>query len=1108
MLPPPDSTRLVTIIAHVDHGKTTLADNLIESNGIISERLAGTLRYLDSDAEEQRRGITMRASAIGLRHAYVPPKMGAKRPGGKGGPAPTSPSPASARDMVIHLIDSPGHVDFSAEVTSALLLCDSAILVVDAVEGLCARTHSLAREAYLHQLVPVLVINKVDRLCMEMGLDPSEAYVRIRELIESMNAVCAAMLNSAAVDVEESDNGHDREVEESAWNFDPVKGNVVFASALHGWGFSVPTLARSLFKSKAVPLKPPLMRQYLFGDFRYDAETGKVMKWKQSGGSGGPMFAEYALAPIWEIYEGVSQAASSVGMKSELFADGNVGNGARSGKKTENTKIEATAPGMERVISAVQVGSTSPSIISPEPNDERSLPSTAQGLQQILSRIGAGSESPIVSAVLRRYRPLSDAVLDAVCETGPSPTEAASNYRTRALDLQNPRYAEDPDPQGEALEAFRRMQCAVRQCDPGDDAPTVAHVCKFASTNRSSVNDPDLPPLPPDKDPSSCNMIMGIARVLSGTLRSEDVEYYTFGPRYNGSDVDVPKQKVRCYLLMGSSFVPVSSVPAGHICAIYNLEALQLKTVTLSDRRECMPLRGFDFGLQPLVKVNVEPVSASDTDILERGLLKLSLADSSVEVTATAKGERILACLGEIHLEQSILDLKTVYCENSIELRISSPITSFCETTDWFHNECDFDSLLEGKSPPLRQATIPPYCDEEGLGYAQRGRCRSVLSGRGAAISIRAIPLPRSVYSCLRNKELVEGSEDDLITVGKALKCSSDESSLTAQMALDALLKSLDDIDANGNALLESHALSNGHSVKAVISGEIFVSQKEDDGNVQSDNVVVDGLDEYLTTQQVLRGGLICPIGNSMKDDTASADTIALQKWRQDMRGSALAGFQLAMRAGPLCEEPVRGVAVILESVEIAVANNVNGANGFHVSKDITGGMVVAALRSGVRCALLTRPARLVEGHLRLTLHSSLAGLGSLHAVLSRRRGKVVTDEMVDGTDLIQVTATIPQAESFGLAPELMKKSSGDVTAPELVFSHWEVLDEDPFWIPTTDEEREDYGQNLRTGDTSTGLDNNALKYIRNVRDRKGLLVDSSKIVIAAEKQRTLSRKK
>lgn len=501
-------------------------------------------------------------------------------------------------------------------------------------------------------------------------------------------------------------------------------------------------------------------------------------------------------------------------------------------------------------------------------------------------------------------------------------------------------------------------------------------------------------------------------------------------------------------------------------------------------------------------------VRHEDTGTLERGLLKLSLADPSVEVTATSKGERILACLGEIHLEQSILDLEKVYCDGDIKLRISDPITSFCETTDWFDNEGDFDAFLVDKSPPLRQATIPPYCDEEGLGYAARGRCRTILSGRGAAISIRAIPLPRSVYECLRSKKVVDGSEDDLLSIGKALRCSSDEASLTAQMVLEVLLESLDDIDGNGNALLESSAMMKGASVKAVSSAnnEVYVPQKEgskktDDSD--QDAVDLNGLGEYQTTRQFLRGGLAGAVG-STKDDasTTDADAIALQKWRQDMRGSALAGFQLAMRAGPLCEEPVRGVAVVLESVEIAVTDNRK------VAKELTGGMVVAALRSGVRCALLTRPARLVEGHLRLTLHSSLAGLGSLHAVLSRRRGKVVTDEMVDGTELIQVTATIPQAESFGLAPELMKRSSGDVTAPELVFSHFEVLDEDPFWIPTTEEEREDYGQNLQTGDSSTGLDNNALKYIRMVRNRKGLLVDSSKIVVAAEKQRTLSRKK
>lgn len=387
-----------------------------------------------------------------------------------------------------------------------------------------------------------------------------------------------------------------------------------------------------------------------------------------------------------------------------------------------------------------------------------------------------------------------------------------------------------------------------------------------------------------------------------------------------------------------------------------------------------------------------------------------------MEVTATAKGERILACLGEIHLEQSILDLEKVYCENNIKLRISDPITSFCETTVWFDNEGDFDSFLEkDKRPPLRQATIPPYCDEEGLGFANRGRCRTILSGRGAAISLRAVPLPRSVYECLQSKKLVEGSEDDLLTIGKALRCT-DETQLTASKVLEVLLDSLDEIDGNGNALFESSALSKGYSVKAVQStnGEVYMPQIEDIKKSGEIDVAADiqGIDEYKITRQLLRGGLSCASASSEHGtSTADADAIALQKWRQDMRGSALAGFQMATRQGVLCEEPVRGVAVILEAVEIAVEANSEGS--YKVAKDLSGGMVVAALRSGVRCALLTRPARLVEGHLRLTLHSSLAGLGSLHAVLSRRRGKVVTDAMVDGTELIQVTATIPQAESF-----------------------------------------------------------------------------------------------
>jgi len=343
---PPSQTRLVTIAAHVDHGKTTLADNLIEHNGIISERLAGTLRYMDSNPEEQRRGITMKSSAIGLSHYFQAPAGKQK----KQNATPDGP-------RIIHLVDSPGHTDFSWHVSSAYQACDACLLVVDAVEGMGARTHQVFREALTHQLVPTLVINKMDRLCTHLGLTPTEAYLRTRLLLESVNAAASAMITSLHQQQEQDQDELRRQEQEqqeeshsnnssnnsnsptkeqrqqtmeheiNLWTFDPAKNNVVFGSALFGWGFTATSLARALFQQNRIPLKPLQLRPYIFGDYKYNADTQKVLKWKPSSTSAAsdnynnmPIFAEFGLQPIWDIYQGVATASQAMGQASALLA--------------------------------------------------------------------------------------------------------------------------------------------------------------------------------------------------------------------------------------------------------------------------------------------------------------------------------------------------------------------------------------------------------------------------------------------------------------------------------------------------------------------------------------------------------------------------------------------------------------------------------------------------------------------------------------------------------------------------------------------------------------------------------------------------------------------
>jgi ribosome assembly protein 1 len=282
------SVRNICILAHVDHGKTTLSDCLISSNGIISKGLSGKIKYLDSRIDEQQRGITMKSSAISLTFNLM------KNTG-------------VTTQYLINLIDSPGHVDFSSEVSIASRLCDGALVLVDAVEGVSTQTHTVLRQARMEVVKPILVINKIDRLITELKFTPLEAYHHLKKILEQVNAILGTFeyedLMTEVSKRHEEGEFDEYDVEEYIY-FSPTKGNVIFASAIDGWAFRINQFAR-IYTNK-LSMKEPLLNKYLWGDYYLDGKTKKVINQSNLNGRNlKPMFVQFILDNIWQVYETV-----------------------------------------------------------------------------------------------------------------------------------------------------------------------------------------------------------------------------------------------------------------------------------------------------------------------------------------------------------------------------------------------------------------------------------------------------------------------------------------------------------------------------------------------------------------------------------------------------------------------------------------------------------------------------------------------------------------------------------------------------------------------------------------------------------------------------------
>ena len=260
-----NNIRNMSVIAHVDHGKSTLTDSLIAKAGIIAGEAAGDARTTDTRKDEQERGITIKSTGVSLFFESDILVEGEQL------------------GYLINLIDSPGHVDFSSEVTAALRVTDGALVVVDYVEGVSVQTETVLRQALAEKIKPVLMINKIDRGILELQVDGETMYNKFQRVIENVNVIISTY--------ECEDMGEAQQI-------DPMNGTAAMGSALFGWAFTLTKFAKVY--SKKFGIAREKMMDKLWGDNFYDA---KAKKWKNhdkadDGGQLKRAFVGFMMEPV------------------------------------------------------------------------------------------------------------------------------------------------------------------------------------------------------------------------------------------------------------------------------------------------------------------------------------------------------------------------------------------------------------------------------------------------------------------------------------------------------------------------------------------------------------------------------------------------------------------------------------------------------------------------------------------------------------------------------------------------------------------------------------------------------------------------------------------
>ncbi|KAF7998147.1 hypothetical protein HCN44_009545 [Aphidius gifuensis] len=1053
----PSNIRNICILAHVDHGKTTLADSLVASNGIISDKLAGKLRYMDFRPDEQERGITMKSSSISLHHNY------------------------NDNDYLINIIDSPGHVDFASEVSTAVRLCDGALIVVDVVEGVCPQTRSALSMTYIEGLKPVLVLNKIDRLINELKLTPLDAYVHLVQVLEQVNAVMGELFTSDIMEREDKiintndknndDNSNDilmerpiadwqsalENTDDSQLYFSPEQGNVLFASSVDSWGFGISEFAN--IYSKQIGCSYNTLMKTLWGDYWLNVKEKKIMKNAQLKAKK-PLFVSLILENIWKLNEIIL------------------------GRKEDDILLRCL--------------------------DKMNIKLTKRDFKLTDVKIK-------LQVIFSQWLPLAKTTLNMICQTVPSPNNLTSDKIERLMSG-NYEFLNLPD-------ETKKLKNAFLSCNSSDDSPIIAFVSKMFSIERKSLPEFKAKPLTQeeltqrhelarqrhaakmelekqnngkqveeqipintiaeinnhvdvndDDDETDDSVLIAFARIYSGTIK-EGSEVYILGPKHkpndiinkinSGEDITPPSSikelKNGCYitkttikklyLLMGRDLKSIDCVPAGNVFGIGGLEDNILKTGTISTDIYCPSFSELTSLTVPILRVALEPVNSCDLQKLINGLKLLNQADSCALMHIQETGEIVLNTAGEVHLQRCLEDLKLHYAK--IDIIVSEPIVPFRETI---------------VTPPKTDMVNELITVNDNK---KNDNCKLEFwtSNRQCYFVIDAKPLPDSVIKLIeKNCDLIKELDLYWEKFGK-----NDNFNLT----------DLDKLSLNDQCMSEKKQKAVDLFKAELSSAFIEAGWGDVIDKIWSFGPRKCGPNILLNESDYVRKPFWEFNSNRSTDIRASYDI------------SIINGFQVATVAGPLCEEPMTGVCFVVNKLEIHERDSQSESG---TSQEHLGGQLISTFKDACRRAFKLRRPRLVTPMYSCSVLVKSDVLGKLYAFFGRRQGRVIAADSAFGFGgYFRVLAILPVPESFQLARDLRTETSG-LASPQLVFSHWEVIEEDPFWVPSTEEEYLHFGEKADSA-------SRVKAYIDAVRKRKGLPIDSQ-VVMHAEKQRTLSKNK